>query len=154
VNVIIDLYRNADAVALADAKATGKYNLILDVIFFNRAFKQFYNLRGALQVTGGSHTNLNEQHNLHLCQNLVCEELANGFGSYRMEGVVNGYANAHLAFTHAKGTAKLYFIGKIVFGNQILQLLYYLARALDVAGATDANCNFKHFILPHNISIN
>jgi hypothetical protein len=48
VNVIVDLHRNADAVALADAKATGKYNLILDVIFFNGAFKQFYNLRGAL----------------------------------------------------------------------------------------------------------
>ena len=115
VNVIIDLYRNANAVALADAKATGKYNLIFDVIFFNGAFKQFYNLRGALQVTRGSHANLNEQHNLHLCQNFVCEELVNGFGSYGVEGVVNGYANAHLAFAHAKCATKLYFITKIVF---------------------------------------
>ena len=63
-NVIVDLYRNADAVALADAKATGKYNLIFDVIFFNRAFKQFYNLRGTLKVTRGSHTNLDEQHSI------------------------------------------------------------------------------------------
>ena len=88
---------------------------------------------------------------LHLCQYFVCEELAYCFGSNGVEGIVYRYANAKLAFAHAKCAAELYFVAKVVFGNQTLQLLYYLTRAFDVAGATDTNCNFKHFVLPHNI---
>ena len=63
-DVIVDLHSNADAVALADAKATGKYNLILDVIFFDRTFKQFYNICRPFEVAGRTHTNLNKQHDL------------------------------------------------------------------------------------------
>ena len=65
-----------------------------------------------------------------------------------MEGVIYRYTYALLALTHAEGAAELYLITEIVLSYQILELLYYLTRALDVAGATDTNCNFKHNILP------
>jgi hypothetical protein len=68
-----------------------------------------------------------------------------------MEGVVDRNAYALLALTHAEGATQLYLLTEIVLGNQILELLDYLARALDVAGATDTNRNFQHNILPHNI---
>jgi hypothetical protein len=68
-----------------------------------------------------------------------------------MEFVVDGHANALLALTHAEGAAQLYLFSEIMFRDQILQLLDHLARTLDVAGATDTNCNFQHAILPHNI---
>jgi hypothetical protein len=35
-----------------------------------------------------------------------------------------------------------------VLGDQALQLLYDLAGSLNVAGATDANCDFQHVVLP------
>ena len=68
-----------------------------------------------------------------------------------MEGVIERYAYALLTLAHAVGAAKLHLVAKIVFADQILKLLYYLTRALDVAGASDTNCNFNHIIFPHNI---
>ena len=68
-----------------------------------------------------------------------------------MEGVIDRYAYALLTLTHAEGAAQLYLFAQIVLGDQILELLNDLAGALDVAGASDTNCNFKHKILPHNI---
>jgi hypothetical protein len=65
-----------------------------------------------------------------------------------MEGVIDRYAYALLTLAHAESAAKFYFIAEIILGNQILKLLYYLARTLDVAGASNTNCNFKHNILP------
>jgi hypothetical protein len=65
-----------------------------------------------------------------------------------MEGVIDRYAYALLTLTHAEGAAKLYLITEIVFSDQILKLLYYLTRTLDVAGASDTNCNFNHIIIP------
>jgi hypothetical protein len=65
-----------------------------------------------------------------------------------MEGVIYRYTYALLTLAHAEGAAKLYLIAEIILGNQILKLLYYLTRTLDVAGASDTNCNFKHNILP------
>ena len=67
-----------------------------------------------------------------------------------MEGVIDRYAYALLTLAHAEGAAKLHLITEIVFSDQILKLFYYLTRTLDVAGASDTNCNFKHDILPHN----
>ena len=43
-----------------------------------------------------------------------------------MEGVVNTDANALLAISEAEGSAKSNFFAEVVFGNQILKLLYYL----------------------------
>ena len=68
-----------------------------------------------------------------------------------MEGVIHRYTYALLALAHAEGAAKLYLVAEIVFSDQILKLLYYLTRTLDVAGASDTNCNFKHNIFPLNI---
>ena len=82
---------------------------------------------------------------------MASEELSYVFGSNRMEGVIYRYAYALLALAYAEGAAKLYLITETRLGNQILKLLYYLTRTLDVAGASDTNCNFKHNILPHNI---
>ena len=65
-----------------------------------------------------------------------------------MEGVIYRYTYALLTLAHAEGAAKLYFIAEIILGYQILKLLYYLARALDMAGATYTNCDLKHIFLP------
>ena len=63
-----------------------------------------------------------------------------------MEGIVNGYANTLLALTHTEGAAELYLLTKIILSDEILKLLYYLARALDMAGATYTHSYFKHNI--------
>jgi hypothetical protein len=61
-----------------------------------------------------------------------------------MEGVVHGNAHTLLALAHAEGAAQLYLLTEVMLGNEALELLYDLARALDVAGATDTNCDFQH----------
>ena len=65
-----------------------------------------------------------------------------------MEGIIDRYAYALLTLTHAEGAAKLHLITEIVFSDQILKLLYYLTRTLDVSGSSNTNLNFKHNILP------
>ena len=85
---------------------------------------------------------------LRFCQYFVCEEFCNRFGGYGMEGIVDRYAYALLTLTHAEGAAKLDLLTQIVFGNQVLKLLNNLTRTLNVAGASDTYCNFKHNILP------
>ena len=65
-----------------------------------------------------------------------------------MEGVIDRYAYTLLAFAHTEGATKLNLISELVFCDQILELFYYLAGTLDVAGASDTNCNFKHIIFP------
>ena len=65
-----------------------------------------------------------------------------------MEGVVDRYANALLALAHAEGAAQLYLFAQIVLRDQTLELLNDLTGALDVAGASDTNCNFNHIIFP------
>ena len=62
VYVVVDLYGNADAVALADAKAAGKYNLVLNTVLFDGVLKQLYDILRTLEVAGGADTNLYEQH--------------------------------------------------------------------------------------------
>ena len=85
---------------------------------------------------------------LYLRQNFLCKELLHSVGGDRVEGVVYGYAHALLAVTHAEGAAQLDLVADVVLGNEVLKLCYDLARALDVAGATDTNCDFQHtFVL-------
>ena len=83
---------------------------------------------------------------LNLSENFLGEEIVNGLGGNGEELIVNGYANALLALAHAEGTAKINLVTEILFGDQTLQLLYYLTRALDVAGTSDTNYDFKHFM--------
>ena len=85
---------------------------------------------------------------LYLCENFVIEELNNVLGGYGVEGVVYGYTYTLLALTHAEGAGKLNLFAKVVVRDKLLKLLYYLAGALNVAGATDTNCDFKHSVLP------
>jgi hypothetical protein len=65
VNIIIYLNGNADAVALSDAKATGKHDLIANMMFLHGALKKLYNILRALEVARRANTNLNEQHNFY-----------------------------------------------------------------------------------------
>ena len=65
-----------------------------------------------------------------------------------MKGIPNCYTYTTLAFSHAKGAAKLYLIANLVCGDQGLELLHYLSRALDMTGASDANRYFQHIVLP------
>jgi hypothetical protein len=69
-----------------------------------------------------------------------------------MEIVVNRYANALLALTEAEGSAKLNLFFKSVLRNQLLKTFNYVARALDVARASDTYCYF-HKITPLNSQI-
>ena len=62
VNVIVYLHGNTDAVALSDAKATGKHNLILDMMFLHGFFKKLHNIGRALEMARRANTNLYEQH--------------------------------------------------------------------------------------------
>jgi hypothetical protein len=151
VNVVVDLHGHADAVALSDAEAAGKHDLVLNTVLLHCRLKKLDDILRALEVAGRADANLYEQHFLHLCKNLLSEELTNALGGDRIEGVVHRYANTLLALAHAEGAAKLHLVTELVFGNQILKLFYYLTGALDVAGASDTNCNFKHIILPLNI---
>ena len=64
-----------------------------------------------------------------------------------MELFTNGYAYALLALTHAEGAAKLYLLAYVVLCDKALKLFNYLTRALDVAGATDTYCDFKHLFV-------
>ena len=65
VNVIIHLNGNSDTVALSDAEATGKHNLVLKMMFLNSILHKFHNILRALQVAGGADTNLNEHHSAY-----------------------------------------------------------------------------------------
>ena len=62
VNVIVYLHGHTDAVALSDAKATGKHDLILDMMFLHGFFKKLYNIGRALEMARRANTNLYEQH--------------------------------------------------------------------------------------------
>ena len=64
-----------------------------------------------------------------------------------MELFTNGYTYALLALAHAEGATKLYLIAYVAFCDEALKLLNYLTRALDVAGATDTYCDFKHLFV-------
>ena len=59
-------------------------------------------------------------------------EFAHCFRAYGIKFVVNGNTNAHLAFAHAKCSGKLYLVAYAVLLDEILELLNYLTRALDM----------------------
>ena len=50
VNIIVHLYGNTDTVALSDTEATGKYDLILNIMILHGFFKKLYNISGAFQM--------------------------------------------------------------------------------------------------------
>ena len=64
VNIVVYLHGNANAVALADAEATGKHNLVVYMIFIHGALEKLNYLRRSLKMAGGAYAYLNEQHRL------------------------------------------------------------------------------------------
>ena len=64
-----------------------------------------------------------------------------------MELVVNSYTYALLAVAHAEGAAEINLLANVILSDELLKLSYYLARALDVTGATDTYCDFKHLFV-------
>ena len=146
VNVVVYLYRDANAVAFADTKATGKDDLVLNAVFLYRPLKKLDDILRALKMAGRSYANLYYKHILYLRQNGIVKEFGDGIGGYGIKLVVHGNAHALLALSHTKRAAKLNLLTKVVLCNKILKSLNYLTRALDVAGGSDTNCNFKHNI--------
>ncbi len=57
--IIVDLNANTYAITLADAKATGEDDFILDVMLCNGIFKQINDFSRTLEMAGGTNTNLN-----------------------------------------------------------------------------------------------
>ena len=49
-NIVVDLYGNTDAIALSDAKATRKHNLIFDMVLRHGCFQKLDNLLRALEM--------------------------------------------------------------------------------------------------------
>ena len=143
--VIVYLNGNTNAIALSDAEATGKNNVIFEVVFLDCILQKFYDRGRTLDVAGGTDTNLNKQHGLYLCQNFVGKKFVNCFGRYGMEYAVNCYANALLALTQAECASEIYLVAKIVVGDQLLKLFYYLTGSFDVAATTDAYNDFHVF---------
>ena len=95
-------------------------------------------------MTGRAYANLNEYHSLYPCKDFLFEKFSYVIGSNGKEGVAYRYTYAHLTFSYTESAAKLYLFSERILGNQILKLLHYLTRALDVAGASDTNGYLKH----------
>ena len=95
-------------------------------------------------MTGRAYANLNEYHSLYPCKDFLFEKFSYVVGGNGKEGVVHRYAYALLTPANAECAAKLYLFSERILGNQILKLLHYLTRALDVAGASDTNGYLKH----------
>ena len=64
-----------------------------------------------------------------------------------MELVVHCDADALLALTHAEGAAQVNFLLQAVVRDELLELLNHLTGTLDMAGTTDAHCDFQNFDL-------
>lgn len=57
VYIVVYLYGNANAVALANAKAAGKYNIVLKMMLFDGFLQKLHDLGGAFQMAGTANTN-------------------------------------------------------------------------------------------------
>ena len=79
-----------------------------------------------------------------LRQNLVFEKCIDAFRRDRTKFVIDGYADALLAFSHTKGTGKLDHIAEAVRFDQMPELFDDLPRTLDMAGAADTYCDFHN----------
>ena len=116
-NIVVNLNGNANSVTFSDTEASGKDYVVLNVMLRNSGLKHFYYGFRALEMAGGTNTNLYYKHKLYLCQNLVCEKLAYGFGTYGMKRLVNLNANALLTVTKSESTAKINLITKVIICN-------------------------------------
>ena len=150
-DVVVYLNGNAYTVAASDTEAARKNHLVLKSVLGDRALKKLNDLRRALKVTGRAYTYLNEQHVLHPWKNLLLKEFIDGFGTYGAELTVNLNADAPLTLTETEGSAKLDLFLKSFFRDKRLKLFYYLARAFNVTGAADTNCDLNHNVLPLNV---
>ena len=81
---------------------------------------------------------------LHLAKYVFGKEFIHVFRRDGEELAVHGDTDALLAIAQAEGAAELDLIFEFVFRNQLLQRAHNLARALDMAGGTDANGNLHN----------
>ena len=165
-NVIVDLYGDANRVATADTKTAGESDLVLQSVVVDRFVHQLDNAIRALDMTSTSDAYLNNHlmtipfclvwsrcgfcrarylktvgfRILYLCHYLVFEEFFYVCGGNGIEIVVKGNAYALLAFAHAESAAEGNLVSNVVFGDQALKLFYDLTGTLDVAGAANAYC--------------
>ena len=149
-NIIVNLYGNADAVALSDTEITGKRNLVLKMIFLYGFLQKLHNFGRAFKMAGATHANLND-HILHLSLNAVLEELINSLRGNGVELLVDGHAYALLALADAEGAAHLNLITEVILSDESLKALYNESGTFDVAGTADTNNNF-HFDISFGLS--
>ena len=62
VNIVVNLNGNANSVTFSDTEASGKDYVVLNVMLRNSGLKHFYYGFRALEMAGGTNTNLNKQH--------------------------------------------------------------------------------------------
>jgi hypothetical protein len=165
-NVIVDLYGDADGVAPADTKTAGESDLVLQSVIVDRFVHQLNDAIRTLDMASTSDAYLNNHlmtipfclvwslcefrkarylktvcfRILYLCHYLVFEEFFYVCGGNGIEIIVKGNAYALLAFAHAESAAEGNLVSDIVFVDHTLELFYYLTGTFDVAGAADAHC--------------
>ena len=103
-------------------------------------------------MAGAADTNLN-YHILDLRENVCREELVYSIGGYGEKLLINHYTNALLALAEAECCAKLYLIAEALLLNESLELFNYLAGALKMARATNANCDLPNYESPFFVFI-
>ena len=88
---------------------------------------------------------------LGLGQNFLLKKLAHRFGRHRKNRVIDGNANALLAFAHTKTAAKLDLVAQIVLSHEILKLIDDLARPFEMTRRSNTDGDF-HGLLPYSKS--
>jgi hypothetical protein len=61
-NIIIDLNRDTDAVALSDAEAAGEDHIVFQMMFCNPRLQKLYDVLRTFEMAGAAYTNLYNQH--------------------------------------------------------------------------------------------
>ena len=95
---VIHLYGDAFTITFTNAEAADQSDGIGDVCFIDCFLQKCNDFRGALQMAGAAHTNLYNNHILHLVTNVFVEEF---FYSVRRNGeklLVCHYTYTLLAF--------------------------------------------------------
>lgn len=79
---------------------------------------------------------------LHPRRDFLVEEILYAVGLDGIKLSVHGDADALLALAEAERACELYLVLELVLFDEVSQLVDYLARALDVAGAADTYGDF------------
>ena len=93
-------------------------------------------------MAGATDTNPNDHIRLHLCFDLILEEVHHGVGGDGEEGVVHRDADALLATAQAEAAGQFDLVAQIILADELLQVLYDLTGTLDVTGTADTYRDF------------